>query len=159
MTEPLPRAIVTMLVALNVRADPERVGAFVGALDTADLCHACGAIAATRLTAYLRKRPVPSDLALETRDTMNEPAHMGHLGDRQLQAGDGTAWWQSEGRAIVGAIWPDCPNLGWAADQVRRLGYVQPERSAIEAEIGQPGTHERAWWERLAAVNLEGADA
>jgi hypothetical protein len=159
MTEdrPLRSAIATMLVALNVRADPERCQAFVDALDTLDLCHACGAIAAGRLTAYLRKRPLPSDLALETRDVMQDrQRHMGHLGDRQLQAGDGTAWWQSEGRSIIAAIWPDHPNLGWLADQVRREGYMEAgDVDAIRACVGNPGTPERAWWERHAAANLE----
>lgn len=147
------RAIATLIVALNGRPDPERIGAFVGAIDELGLCRACVPAAARKLAAYLARRPVPNDLALEIRDQMTGDDHAAHA-VRALPAGDGVVWWQREGRAAVTAAWPDCPNPGWVADQIRRLGYLPPDPGLIAVEVGAPGTREREWWVRHAERSM-----
>lgn len=155
MTDPLPRAIVTMMVALNARPDPERVAAFITALDDLQLCHRCAVDACRKLTAYLARRPMPRDLCMEVRDLMYEPDHNAHLAERALTPGDDDRWWQTAGREAVIAIWPDCPNPGWVTDQARRMGYIPAgDVSALMAEVGNPGTTERRWWTDHAARSL-----
>lgn len=153
MSEILERAVGKMLLALGTRAEPERIVAFCEAVTDAHGCEQCAVRACRKMTAGMRRRPMPADLVDETRDVQDTAEHMTHVADRAaLGPGSVHVWWTTEGPVHVRAAWPELSSdqAVAVASYIEDMEYVPPTPEAIAVELGFVDDHgptvERQWW-------------
>lgn len=144
MSSPVAEAVGKMLLGFGARLDPVRVDAFLEALEDANVCMDCGAVASKRLTGRQKRTPVPFDLVDEARGIQASVVHQDHMSDRaELGQGDVHVWWVTEAPAHVRKAWPELDG-GQAvavAHRMEQFGYVPPSAEAIGLELD-----DRKWW-------------
>lgn len=151
-------AWVSKMLAVYGQPVAERAAVYVDAIAEEHLCEACAVEATRMLVRTAKRRPTPADLLAETRETMGTGIHAQHIPERaQLSAGGTEGWWRLEAPALVRRTWPELDEAQTQAvcQELQRqasVGLVEATADGplgVRANLGEPGTTERRWWERF----------